>query len=472
MFGDKRIDSILYIVGDFIAAMLAWGIFYYLRKISVMPDYDWQFLFGEERFQRGIVLIPVGWMMLYWFFGEYGDIYRFSRLRVLGNTLFISVVGCLIIFFTLLLDDIFGGSWTFVSSIFTLFLLHVIITSGIRMVQLSRASHRLKSRNIGYRTLLIGSHQMAEQIFDELENAPSGQGHVFEGYIMTNGSQSASLSSQIAALGKVKDIAKVIDERSIEEVIIAIEPSEQHLLDPILSTLFERDDILIKIIPGIQDIMLGKVKMNHVYGALLIEIDKQLMPRWQQTTKRIMDIVGSGLALLLLSPLLLYAALRVKFSSRGPIIYSQERVGKGGRPFTMYKFRSMRVDAEKDGPQLSSDTDNRTFPWGATMRKWRIDELPQFWNVLKGDMSLVGPRPERQFFIDQIIKEAPHHRHLLKVKPGVTSWGQVKYGYASSVEEMLQRLNYDILYIENMSLALDIKIMFYTVMVVFQGKGK
>lgn len=472
MLGNKRLDSILYIVGDFIAAMLAWGVFYYLRKINVMPDYEWPYIFGEQSFQRGIILIPAAWMCLYVFFGEYGDIYRFSRLRVLGNTLFISFVGCIIIFFTLLLDDTFSGNWTFLSSIFTLYILHVVFTALSRMLQLTLASSRLKSRKIGYRTLLIGSHGMAEQIYDELTQAPAGQGHFFEGYIMTNGSTSKHLSTQIAALGKVKDIGAAIDENQIEEVIIAIEPSEQHLLDPIFSTLFERDDLLIKIIPGIQDIMMGKVKMNHVYGALLIEINKTLMPRWQQTTKRLMDIVGSGMALILLSPLLLYAAIRVKLSSKGPIIYSQERVGKGGEPFTMYKFRSMHVDAEKDGPQLSSDTDNRAFPWGAVMRKWRIDELPQFWNVLKGDMSLVGPRPERQYFIDQIIKKAPHRRHLLKVKPGVTSWGQVKYGYASSVEEMLQRLNYDILYIENMSLALDIKIMFYTVMVVFQGKGK
>ena len=196
------------------------------------------------------------------------------------------------------------------------------------------------------------------------------------------------------------------------------------------------------------------------------------MEEWQYSVKRIADVVISLLALIILSPVFLVTAIIVKCTSPGPVFYAQERIGRHGVPFMMHKFRSMYVDAEAMGPALSKDNDPRITPFGRFMRKVRLDEIPQFYNVLKGTMSIVGPRPERQFFIDQIVKRAPEYLLLQRIKPGITSWGQVKYGYASNVDEMVERLRYDLLYLDNMTLATDMKILLYTVIIIFQGRGK
>ena len=196
------------------------------------------------------------------------------------------------------------------------------------------------------------------------------------------------------------------------------------------------------------------------------------MPAWQFALKRLMDVTFSILALIVLFPFLLVIAVLVKLGSPGPVFFRQERIGLSGKPFRIIKFRSMEANAERDGPQLSSTSDPRITGIGRILRRARIDELPQFWNVIKGEMSLVGPRPERQHFIDEITKVAPHYRHLHKVRPGLTSWGQVKFGYAENVDQMVRRLKYDILYIENMSLAVDLKILAYTVIIILKGDGK
>ncbi|TNE52413.1 MAG: sugar transferase [Bacteroidetes bacterium] len=452
-------------------AMLAWVLFFLYRKQAEETGLSFDVL-HDPNLYYGALIIPVGWVLLYAIFDHYSDIYRLSRLATLSRTFFLSFLGILFLFFTLILDDVVRDYHTYYQSFITLFSLHFFLTAFTRMVLLTRASRRLKAGKESFNTLVIGGNQNGLELYKDISGRTKSLGNRFVGYIDTNGG-SQLLGQYIPKLGTLHDLPEVIQQHQVEEVVVAIETSEHSLIRDILNTLFDfGEQVLVKIIPDMYDILLGSVKMNHVYGAVLIEIRQELMPKWQRVLKRVLDVVVSLTVLLLLSPLLLYIAIRVKLSSPGPVLFRQERIGIHGRPFLINKFRSMYTDAEKAGPQLSQENDPRCTPWGAVMRKWRLDEIPNFWNVLRGDMSLVGPRPERKHFIDQIVQHNPHYRHMLKVRPGITSWGQVKYGYASTVDEMLQRLKFDLLYIENMSLSLDFKIMFYTALVLLQGRGK
>jgi len=470
---NKRKQIFIYVLADLVAAMLAWAFFYTYRKLGIESTlYGYKIPFTPDaNFYLGIALLPILWVIVYALMGTYNDIFRKSRLREIGLTFYVSIVGVLIIFFSLLLDDVIVSYRSYYDTFFALLSLHFTITATFRLIITSITARKIKSRIIGFPTLLIGSSQKALGLYQELESETTSQGYKFMGFIHVDHNNGKLLKDLMPHRGGIEELKKTIREFKIEEAIIAIESSEHENIGRIVNEL-EDTDVIIKIIPDMYDILSGTVKMTSIFGSPLIIINPMLMPVWQQSMKRIFDIVVSLFFLVILSPVYLVTATIIKLSSKGPIFFIQERIGLHGNPFYIYKFRSMQKGAENGTPMLSSHTDQRVTQFGRFMRKIRLDEIPQFYNVLVGDMSLVGPRPERQFFIDQIMLTAPHYRHLHKVRPGITSWGQVKYGYAENVEQMIHRLKYDVIYIDNMSLALDFKILFYTVRTILARSGK
>ncbi|MDX1908849.1 MAG: sugar transferase [Bacteroidia bacterium] len=464
----RRIQSLIYVLTDFLTTYAVWLGFAFFRR-ETLEGYGY---LDVQQFVNASV-ISAYWIILYALAGLYANPFRRSRLQELITVFRVSLTGVLIIFFLIFLDDpIPPRDPSLQRVLLTVYMgLQFGLVGLARLIITTRTNIRIRRRKLGFPTLLIGCQDRALAIYSELTQMRRSLGYAFKGYVSVEDHEENLLRGKLKHLGQVDRLEEIIRSRKIEDVIIALEQAEAPWVGKVIEQC-ERTNVNIKVVPGVYDFITGSAKVTHILGAPLTEIFPQIMKPWEWILKRSFDIGVSAVALLVLSPLYLVLAALIRTDSDGPIFFQQERIGKHGKPFYIYKFRSMYVNAEQAGPALSSDEDPRVTRIGRWLRKLRLDELPQFWNVLKGDMSIVGPRPERQYYIDKIVQVAPHYRHLHKIKPGITSWGQVKYGYASTVEQMVERLKFDILYVENMSLALDFKILLYTVIVIVEGRGK
>lgn len=470
-------DSFKNIVNTFVADIFAltgsWYLFYFVRfELGIIPG---------EALQAPISLfvpalvICVFWLIVFTIFGLYKNLYLTSRLDELLRVGKVTILGTLILFFVLFIDNL-GWSQSNIqyAKTYTLsyWLVVFISVSILRLFVRTYEIAQVKKGKGLHRAVIIGTGTIARDIRDNLErNRTSGMNVV--GFIAeTNEIQTEETISGVPVIGVIDDLRELIGSERIKDVIVALEHEDSSKLIRIVDEI-DVPDVSVKIVPNFFNMITGLNQTNQIFGLPLIEVMPDPMPSWEKFAKRFIDITLSMLILLVTLPVFAILYVLIRITSPGPAVFSQERVGLYGKSFTIYKFRTMYQDAEaRSGPVWATENDPRITPLGLWLRKLRLDEIPQLFNVLKGEMSLVGPRPERPFFVEKFKKEIPLYSRRLRVRPGITGWAQVKWKYDESLEDVIEKTKYDLFYVENMSLRMDFKILLNTIATVVRGKGQ
>jgi exopolysaccharide biosynthesis polyprenyl glycosylphosphotransferase len=449
---------------DFLAFMLAWYATYQLRYSSGLfqaPSFPVRLI--EPAFYTALF-----WMLISVLNGQYRPLYGMSRLDSLINTIKTTFIGIIVIYVLLTIDKeppFSSGKvtllvyWTF-----------LIIFAGGGRVVLRTIQHNLLLKGVALSpAIIVGFNERGKNLLDQTLRFPA-MGYKVIGFV--DDKDHEGNHQGVPVLGQIKELPQLIDKHKVMETLVALSREDEPQLEQVVG-ICGQTGTGIKIMPELYQLVSGQVKAMGLYGVPLVEVFPQLMPVWERMVKRLMDIIVSMMILILNLPIMIAIAIAIKLDSEGHIIYSQKRVGRKGKEFTLHKFRSMIKDAEaKTGAVWAGKDDPRITRVGNFLRKTRLDELPQFFNVLKGDMSLVGPRPERKIFVDKFMKEIPLYSRRLNVKPGITGWAQVKYKYDETLEDVKVKLAHDIFYLENISLKLDLKIMLQTIAVMLRGKGQ
>lgn len=466
----ERMERMKLVLTDWVTANLAFILFDILRYLELANrHYSLESALAflcDPKICIEQATIPVFLIALYWLTGYYNNPFGKSRFNELMNTAVVSIISTLLLHLALLTNDQLNDITQNIIQILMIFVIFFSLTVSGRLLLIQYQIRHFKRRDWKYTAVIVGSSAKAALLAERIKESKAVISYSIEGFFSIEGEECA-----IPDAMDITRLAEFCRIRNIDQIILAPQNSNEEQILNLVYRLFPIGKP-IKLSPDTLNYMTSSINLKDIYGFPLVDLTHSSMSEAEKNIKRTFDVIVSMLTLLILSPLFLLLAIRIKTDSPGPVFYRQERIGLKEKPFQIIKFRTMRMDAESDGPQLSCDNDPRVTKSGRVMRKYRLDELPQFWNVLKGEMSIVGPRPERKFFINKIIQRAPYYTLLYQTRPGITSWGMVKYGYASRIEEMIERSKFDLLYISNMSILVDLKIMLYTAITILEGKGK